>query len=70
MVLTRSANGVFFASNSRRVLAWCLLLCGSAAANVVEAHADAEELRYWKEVDQEQLITESGSDSDDAGVAG
>jgi hypothetical protein len=29
-------------------------------------HADAEELRYWAEVEEEQLVVASGSDSDAA----
>lgn len=35
----------------------------------LEVHADPEELKYWREVEEEQLITDSGDDSSsDAGL--
>jgi hypothetical protein len=34
------------------------------AAVAVEAHADPEEVRYWQEVDKEELVVASGSETD------
>lgn len=38
--------------------------CHAVLYRAVEVHADAEEIQYWKEVEQEQLVVASGSDSE------
>lgn len=45
---------------------FCAMLCCGVlcCAPAVEAHADPAEVKYWKEVDQEELIVASGSESD------
>lgn len=32
-------------------------------AGALEVHADPEEIQYWKEVEQEKLLTDSGDSS-------
>lgn len=44
-----------------RCCGWC---CAMPCAVTVEAHADPEEVRYWQEVDKEELVVASGSESD------
>jgi len=41
------------------------VLTAPAVAAAVVIHADPEEVRYWQEVDQEELLTDSGNSSGD-----